>query len=92
VLALKSHSRLLQQILLEPCAHHGAVLLEIDLQVLAEAAGIVVDARFGVSERLQQRVHLLDLGVEVDLEGLGTVEKMLHQVLAGLGLAAAALA
>lgn len=44
-------ARLLQQILLHTSAFNHAVLAEEDLQIFAEAAGVVVAHRFSVSER-----------------------------------------
>ena len=51
-----------------------AILLEINLQIFAKPARVVVNARFSVSERFQQRVHLLYFGVQAELERLGPVQ------------------
>ena len=90
--ALVDDARLLEQVLLELGADDRAVLLEVDLEVFAEARRVVVDARLGVAERLEQRIDLLYLGVEAELERTRATQQVLHQVLARLGLAAAALA
>ena len=91
-LVLVDNARFFEQVLFEFGAHHCAVLLEVDLQVLAEAARVVVDARLGVTERLQDVIDLLYLAIEANLERLGAREQVLHQVFAGLGLARAGLA
>lgn len=44
-------ARLLQQILLHASAFDHPVPVEEDLQILAEAAGVVVADRFGVPKR-----------------------------------------
>lgn len=44
-------ARLLQQILLHTGALDHPVPVEEDLQILAEAAGVVIADRFGVPER-----------------------------------------
>lgn len=47
---LMADARLLQQILLHTSAFDHAVPVEEDLQIFAEAAGVVVADGFGVSE------------------------------------------
>lgn len=48
---LVADARLLQQILLHPSPFNHSVVAEEDLQVFAEAAGVVVADGFSVSER-----------------------------------------
>lgn len=48
---LMADARLLQQILLHTGAFDHSVPVEEDLQILAEAAGVVIADRFGVPER-----------------------------------------
>lgn len=47
-----------------------AVEVEVDVHVLAEAAGVVVDGRAGVAERLHQAVDQQDLLLERPIIGL----------------------
>lgn len=48
---LMADARLLQKILLHTGAFDHSVPVEEDLQILAEAAGVVIADRFGVPER-----------------------------------------
>lgn len=48
---LMADARLLQQILLHTSAFNHSVFVEEDLQIFAEAAGVVVADGFSVSER-----------------------------------------
>ena len=43
---------------IKPTSNDSAILCEHHLEVLAKAAGVVVDDRLGVTERLHQRVYL----------------------------------
>lgn len=53
-------ARLLQQILLHTGAFDHSVPVEEDLQILAEAAGVVIADGFGVPEGFQYGVRLQD--------------------------------
>lgn len=47
---LPTHAGLLQQVLLDPGALDGAALVEVDVDVFPEAAGVVVPNSFGVAK------------------------------------------
>lgn len=61
---------LLKQVLRDLGAHDSAGGGELHLQVLAEAAGVVIDGGAGIPKGLQQRVHLKDLLPQCAVVGL----------------------
>ena len=86
--------RLLQQVLDSPAAHDFAGRIEMDLQVLSEATGVVVLQGLGVAKRLQdgagaEQQLLRPSSVRVRPSNL---RKKLHTLLGLLGLSRARLA
>lgn len=67
---LVDDSGFLQQILAYLCPDHRSPAGELHLQVLSEAAGVVVDGGAGVSERLHQAVDQQDFLLERPVVGL----------------------
>lgn len=47
---LPAHSGFLQQVLLNPGALDGAALVEVDIDIFPEAAGVVIPNSFGISK------------------------------------------
>ena len=64
VLALRDDSGSLQQVVGDVAAHHAALGVEVDLDELAEPRRVVVASRLSVSERLQDRVGVENLGLQ----------------------------
>ena len=56
LLALRDDAGLFEQVVRDEAAGHRQTLTEVDLDELAEARAVVVPRRFGVAERLQQRI------------------------------------
>ena len=83
-----------RQVLVHLGADDVALLVDEDLDELAEAARVVVAARLRVAEGLEHRVRLQDrLGQRLDAAAaLGAPRKVVHEVLVRLGLARARLA
>ena len=91
LLGLRDEARLLEQVLLDLGALDDALLVEVDVDVLAEAARVVVAYRLGVAERLEDRIGLEYLLLDpVVLAADGRQE--LEYELGALGLAGARLA
>lgn len=84
-------ARLFEQVLLNLGALDDAVLVEVNVDVLAEATRVIVSDRLGIAERLQNRIRLENL--LLDPRVLATDGgQVLQDQLGGLGLAGAALA
>lgn len=47
---LPAHAGLLQQVLLDPGAFDGAALVEVDVDILPKAAGVVVPNSLGIAK------------------------------------------
>ena len=76
-------------------AHHAARTVEVDLDELAEAGGVVVPGGLGVAESLQDGVGLQDLLLQAALALAGlpvVITQVFQDVLRGLCLAGAGLA
>ena len=68
--SLNTDPRLLQQILLKTCANESPVGLKNQLDVLAEATGIVVECSLGISKGLKNWVELRRRGRDARFEKL----------------------
>lgn len=55
---LLHHTRLLQQIVGYDAAHRIGLVVELNVHVFAESAGVVVAIRLRIAERLQYRIAL----------------------------------
>lgn len=55
---LLHHSRLLQEVVRYDATHRVSLVVELDVHVLAESAGVVVAICFGISECLQDSIAL----------------------------------
>lgn len=75
---LVDDSGLLQQVLGYLRSDHRPSAGELHLQVLPEAAGVVVDDGAGVSEGLHQAVDQQDLLLERPIVGLNKKKKKKH--------------
>lgn len=76
LLVLVHHARALQQVVADVAARHRALAVEVDLDELAEARGVVVPRGFRVPERLQNRICVEDLS----LESAGSLAKVAAEV------------
>ena len=94
-LALAHHPRPLQEVVRDVAANHAARSVEMYLDKLAEARGVVVPGGLGVAEGLQDGVGLQDLLLQgaLALAGLAVViTEVFQDVLRRLGLSGAGLA
>mmetsp|Transcript_21248 Transcript_21248/g.82449 ORF Transcript_21248/g.82449 Transcript_21248/m.82449 type:complete len:356 (-) Transcript_21248:194-1261(-) len=89
-LGLEDEARLLQQVAAHARSDDVVILVELDLDELAEAGGVVVATSLGVTHRLQHghggQHHLLDVG-----RTLGTGREELQDQLGGLSLSSSRL-
>lgn len=70
---LVDNSGFFQQILGYLCSDHCSTTVELHFQVLAEAAGVVIDDSAGISKCLHQAVDQQDLLLECPVIGLNKI-------------------